>query len=57
MTNAGSAHLSGIHTLGMSDCMLVTDAGLLAHITSVHTLWIDGCTEASRSSSTSASST
>jgi hypothetical protein len=31
ITNAGLAHLAGIHSLGMSDCPGITDAGL-AHL-------------------------
>ena len=37
ITDAGLAHLTGIHTLYMSECARVTDAGL-AHLTGIHTL-------------------
>jgi hypothetical protein len=45
ITNAGLAHLTGIHTLDMSWCKLITDAGL-AHLTGIHTLRMVGCTHA-----------
>jgi hypothetical protein len=43
ITDAGLAHLTGIHTLDMSECERITDAGL-AHLTGIHTLlYIFGC--------------
>ena len=37
ITDAGLAHLTGIHTLVMHGCAQITDAGL-AHLTGIHTL-------------------
>jgi hypothetical protein len=45
ITDAGLAHLTGIHTLDMSRCARITDAGL-AHLTGIHTLYVRGCTPA-----------
>jgi hypothetical protein len=45
ITDAGLAHLTGIHTLNMDDCRLITDAGL-AHLTGIHTLYMGGCNPA-----------
>jgi len=45
ITDAGLAHLTGIHTLNMSRCARITDAGL-AHLTGIHTLYVRGCTPA-----------
>jgi hypothetical protein len=45
ITDAGLAHLTGIHTLNMGWCARVTDAGL-AHLTGIHTLYMGGCTPA-----------
>ncbi len=42
ITDAGVAHLRGIHTLGMRGCTGVTDAGL-AHLPSIHTLDMGWC--------------
>jgi hypothetical protein len=42
ITDAGLAHLSGVHTLNLSYCLLITDAGL-THLRSVHTLNLSGC--------------
>jgi hypothetical protein len=36
ITDAGLAHLTGIHTLDVSGCDEITDAGL-AHLTGIHT--------------------
>jgi len=41
-SDADMVHLSGIHTLYMSNCKLVTDAGL-AHLSGIHTLYMSGC--------------
>jgi hypothetical protein len=44
ITDAGLAHLTGIHTLDMSGWrMRITDAGL-AHLTGIHTLACGYCT-------------
>ena len=45
VTDAGLAHLTGIHTLNMSYCARITDAGL-AHLTGIHTLDMRGCNPA-----------
>jgi hypothetical protein len=45
ITDAGLAHLTGIHTLDMSRCTRITDAGL-AHLTGIHTLNMYGCNPA-----------
>jgi hypothetical protein len=45
ITDAGLAHLTGIHTLNMSYCALITDAGL-AHLTGIHMLYMYGCNPA-----------
>jgi hypothetical protein len=42
ITDAGLAHLTGIHTLNMGWCTLITDAGL-AHLTGIHNLGMVGC--------------
>ena len=42
ITDAGLAHLTGIHTLDMRYCAGITDAGL-AHLTGIHTLAMRGC--------------
>ena len=41
ITDAGLAHLTGIHTLDMYGCE-ITDAGLV-HLTGIHTLWMFCC--------------
>ena len=41
-SDADMVHLSGIHTLYMSVCSLVTDLGL-AHLSGIHTLYMSGC--------------
>ena len=41
-SDADMVHLSGIHTLWMSGCLLVTDTGL-KHLSGIHTLLMDGC--------------
>jgi hypothetical protein len=46
ITDAGLAHLTGIHTLNMRGCTRITDAGL-AHLTGIHTLYMYGCPPAS----------
>ena len=38
ITDAGLAHLAGIHTLNVLECRGVTDAGL-AHLRDTHTLY------------------
>ncbi len=43
ITDAGLAHLTGIHTLNMNFCFGITDAGL-AHLAGIHTLNMGGCT-------------
>jgi hypothetical protein len=45
ITDAGLAHLTGIHTLDMTVCKQITDAGL-AHLTGIHTLLMYGCDRA-----------
>ena len=45
ITNAGLAHLAGIHTLSMRYCTGITDAGL-AHLAGIHTLDMRGCSPA-----------
>jgi hypothetical protein len=45
ITDAGPAHLTGIHTLKMWRCEQITDAGL-AHLTGIHTLDLRGCNPA-----------
>ncbi len=42
ITDAGLAHLTGIHTLDVSGCTGITDAGL-THLRGVHTLYVYGC--------------
>jgi hypothetical protein len=42
ITDAGLAHLTGIHSLDMSFCARITDTGL-AHLTGIHTLRMNGC--------------
>jgi len=42
ITDAGLAHLAGIHTLNMDGCTGITDAGL-AHLTGIHTLYMREC--------------
>ena len=42
-TDAGLAYLSGIHTLEMRGCKLVTDAAGLAHLSGIHTLEMRNC--------------
>jgi hypothetical protein len=41
ITDAGLAHLTGIHTLGLRGCARVTDVGLL-HLRGIHALTIEG---------------
>ena len=43
ITDAGLAHLGGIHTFYLSNCTGITDAGL-AHLGGIHTLLMNGCT-------------
>jgi hypothetical protein len=45
ITDAGLAHLTGIHTLNMHNCARITDAGL-AHLIGIHTLLMSGCNPA-----------
>ena len=45
ITDAGLAHLAGIHALNMGWCTGITDAGL-AHLTGIHTLNMYGCNAA-----------
>ena len=45
ITDAGLAHLTGIHSLEMRECTGITDAGL-AHLTGIHTLNMWRCNEA-----------
>jgi hypothetical protein len=45
VTNAGLAHLTGIHTLDMTFCAQITDAGL-AHLTGIQGLVMRSCTPA-----------
>ena len=42
ITDAGLAHLRGIHSLNMGACEGITDAGL-AHLSGIHTLDMRGC--------------
>jgi hypothetical protein len=42
ITDAGLAHLVGIHTLDLRGCRGITDAGL-AHIAGIHVLNLCGC--------------
>ena len=42
ITNAGLAHLKGIHTVNLSYCGRITDAGL-AHLKGVHTVNLSSC--------------
>ena len=41
-SDADMVHLSGIHTLVMRGCNLVTDEGL-SHLSGIHTLYMDDC--------------
>ena len=45
ITDAGVAHLRGIHTLDMYRCTGITDAGL-AHLSGIRALGMSGCTPA-----------
>jgi hypothetical protein len=45
ITDAGLAHLTGIHTLDMCCCERITFVGL-AHLTGIHTLLMHGCDRA-----------
>ena len=46
ITDAGLAHLAGIHTLNMRWCDQITDAGL-AHLAGIHALVMRNCAPAS----------
>jgi hypothetical protein len=45
ITDAGLAHLTGIHTLDMDGCTQISPVGL-AHLTGIHTLLMYGCDRA-----------
>jgi hypothetical protein len=42
ITDAGLAHLRGIHPLDMRYCNRITDAGLV-HLRGIHKLFMRGC--------------